>query len=52
MRSIALGSGVNGINYDFWEIVPAAISGYVFQDGPAIVIKQGDVHANGTDIDP
>ncbi len=38
----ALGSGVNGINYDFWELVPAKISGYVFQDGPAIVIQEGD----------
>ena len=37
-----LGSGVNGVNYDFCEMVPAKISGYVFQDGPAIVVKEGD----------
>ena len=37
-----LDSGVNGLNYDFWEVVPAKISGYVFQDGPAIVVKEGD----------
>lgn len=31
-----LGPGVDGVHYDFFEIVPAQISGYVFQDGPAI----------------
>jgi serine-aspartate repeat-containing protein C/D/E len=40
--SAQLDSGDNGINYDFWEVVPAKISGYVFQDGPAIVIQEGD----------
>ena len=39
-------SGVNGVNYDFWEMLPAKISGYVFQDGPTIVIKQGDPAPN------
>lgn len=38
----ALASGVTGLNYDFWEIVPAKISGYVFQDGAAIVLDEGD----------
>lgn len=37
-----LGSGVNGINYDFWEVVPAKISGYVFQDGPTITVQEGE----------
>jgi len=37
-----LPSGVDGRNYDFWEIIPARISGYVFQDGPAIVVYEGD----------
>ena len=40
--NVSLGSGVDGINYDFWEVEPAKISGYVFQDGPAIVVQQGD----------
>jgi len=37
-----LRSGVDGLNYDFCELMPATISGYVFQDGPAIVIEEGD----------
>ncbi len=37
-----LASGVNGLNYDFWEVLPATISGYVFQDGPPISIEKGD----------
>ena len=37
-----LDAGVDGVAYDFWEIVPAKISGYVFQDGPAITINKGD----------
>ncbi len=37
-----LGSGVNAVNYDFYELLPATISGYVFQDGPAIQVKKGD----------
>ena len=36
-----LDSGTKGISYDFWEVVPAKISGYVFQDGPTIVVKSG-----------
>jgi protocatechuate 3,4-dioxygenase beta subunit len=39
---VSLGPDVHGVNYDFWEIMPAKISGYVFQDGPTIKIKQGD----------
>ena len=38
---ISLGPDVHGVNYDFWEILPAKLSGYVFQDGPIIKIKQG-----------
>lgn len=41
-----LGSGVNGLHYDFWELIPATISGYVFQDGPPIEVKQGDPPPN------
>ena len=42
VRGADLASGEAGLNYDFWEIVPATISGYVFQDGVAIVIEEGD----------
>ncbi len=38
----ALGPGVNGVHYDFSELMGAKISGYVFQDGPAIEVKKGD----------
>ena len=46
IRGADLASGVTGLNYDFWEIVPAKISGYVFQDGDAIVIEEGDPMPN------
>ncbi len=36
ITQIVLGPGVDAVRYDFFEIVPARISGYVFQDGPAI----------------
>ncbi len=38
--SAQLGAGVYGQAYDFYEVLPAKISGYVFQDGPAIVLNQ------------
>jgi protocatechuate 3,4-dioxygenase beta subunit len=38
----ALGSGVNATDYDFLELAPATISGYVFQDGPAIYVDEGE----------
>jgi len=34
--------GIDGVDYNFCEVVPASISGYVFQDGPAIEIAQGE----------
>ena len=37
-----LGPGVNGLDYNFCEAVPASISGYVFQDGAVIKVDQGD----------
>jgi serine-aspartate repeat-containing protein C/D/E len=40
--TVPLGSGVNGIHYDFCEILPATISGYVFQDGPVIKLNKDD----------
>jgi len=41
-----LNSGTNGVNYDFWEIVPATISGYVFQDGGTILVQKGSPAPN------
>jgi protocatechuate 3,4-dioxygenase beta subunit len=41
MNQIVLGSGVNATNYDFCEVAPATLSGYVFQDGPTIQLQQG-----------
>ncbi|MEN6459310.1 MAG: SdrD B-like domain-containing protein [Thermoguttaceae bacterium] len=40
--SAQLDAGVQGEDYDFYEIIPAKISGYVFQDGSAIVLKESD----------
>ena len=36
MAEITLQAGTKGVDYNFCEIVPATISGYVFQDGPTI----------------
>ncbi len=44
-----LSSGTAAVNYDFCEIVPASISGYVFQDGATVLLayqeEQPDVEA-------
>lgn len=32
----------NGSQYNFGELRPASLSGYVFQDGPTITYRQGD----------
>ena len=42
ITEVTLGPGVDAENYDFYEIVPATISGYVFQDGPAIQLSYGE----------
>ncbi|MCX7427684.1 MAG: carboxypeptidase regulatory-like domain-containing protein, partial [Planctomycetia bacterium] len=36
MTTIVLAPGAKGVDYNFCEIVPATISGYVFQDGPTV----------------
>ncbi|WP_456320478.1 SdrD B-like domain-containing protein [Roseimaritima sediminicola] len=36
IEQIVVAGGQHGVAYDFPEIPPATISGYVFQDGPAI----------------
>ncbi len=38
--NIVLDSGQVAVDYDFYEHPPATISGWVFQDGPAIVVTQ------------
>ena len=40
--NINLGQGVAGTGYNFTETLPGTISGYVFQDGPAIVLQNGE----------
>ncbi len=37
LGEVTLGSGDAGIRYDFPEFIPVTISGYVFQDGGALV---------------
>ena len=39
--SIALQGGQDGIHYDFCEVRPATISGYVFQDGRNLITPDG-----------
>ena len=41
LTEIVLGSDDHGVNYDFCMHPPASISGYVFQDGPPIVVQPG-----------
>ncbi len=41
LSQIILGPGAEGIHYDFCEELPASLSGYVFQDGPPIVLLPG-----------
>ena len=47
IADVVLASGTAAVGYDFCELVPASISGYVFQDGPTIALKFGE-----TTIDP
>ena len=39
MNQIVLDPGAKGVDYNFCEVVPATISGYVFQDGPTIQLQ-------------
>ncbi len=53
INQIVLDSGENAVNYDFCEIPQSKLSGYVFQDGPAVVIPPGtnpDIYATKTGI--
>jgi len=41
MVDVELVSGTDAVEYNFCELVPASISGYVFQDGPEIQVGFG-----------
>ncbi len=41
IETVTLLSGQNGVNYNFFIDPPGTISGFVFQDGPEIVLPQG-----------
>ncbi len=41
IAGVALQVGQRGVHYDFGELTPASISGYVFQDGPTIITDDG-----------
>jgi serine-aspartate repeat-containing protein C/D/E len=49
IRSIQLGSGANGINYDFGELLPGSIQGRVIVDvnGNCIIDAQGEMPLSG-----
>ena len=44
-----LGPGVDAVEYNFCEAVPASISGYVFQDGPVIKLSDTDEFNDASD---
>ncbi len=46
ITSIRVPAGQTLTRYDFWEIPPGAVSGYVFQDGPALVSFDGQLPEN------
>ncbi len=47
---IHIGAGVDLLRYDFYEVPPAILSGYVFQDGPTLVTPDGTVPDNVADL--
>ncbi len=42
VTNVILATGIAATNYDFCEIAPASLSGYVFQDGPPIVVQSAN----------
>ncbi len=50
IKAITLNSGDDGVSYDFWEIVPATISGYVFKDGSTIELEEDEAAPNIPDV--
>ena len=47
LTTIQVGGGVQGVGYDFYEVPPATIAGFVFQDGPAL---QADAAPSPADL--
>ncbi|MEQ8849549.1 SdrD B-like domain-containing protein, partial [Botrimarina sp.] len=43
LSQIVIGSAVDAVGYDFCELPPAQLSGYVFIDGPPISTFEGEV---------
>ncbi len=50
ITSISVGAGVDLVNYNFCELPPASLSGYVFQDGPTIQTSDGLAPSNLLDV--
>ncbi|MBX3421319.1 MAG: carboxypeptidase regulatory-like domain-containing protein [Pirellulaceae bacterium] len=46
ISAIIIGAGANLVHYDFCELLPARLSGYVYQDGPTIKTVFGQFPAN------
>jgi len=42
--------GTDAVHYNFCELIPASISGYVFQDGPTIMLLPGDTMPEVADV--
>jgi protocatechuate 3,4-dioxygenase beta subunit len=43
IANVSLASGSEGINYNFSELPPGMIAGYVFRDGPPIITTNGQL---------
>ncbi len=53
VTDIKLLSSISAVNYDFCEVPQSKLSGYVFQDGPAVVVPPGttpDIYASKTGV--
>lgn len=50
ISAITVPAGQTLTRYDFWEIPPGALSGYVFQDGPALVTSDGRLPENAREL--
>lgn len=50
ISAIPVGGGQTLTRYDFWEIPPGAVSGYVFQDGPALFSFDGRLPENAREL--
>ncbi len=49
ITEVTLGAGVDAVEYNFCEAVPASISGYVFQDGDVIRLAEGEEFTDASD---